>query len=81
MLLPEKHMDINRSPIVIAGILLKYLLKYRVVKTDSLLGHAQAQVGDEIGEEFLSALTLLYALGKIAYLQHNDNITLIENEA
>ena len=77
MLSPEKHMDLDKSTLMITGIILKYMLKKRVVKVDDLFSFVEKKVGDGIHETFLSSLTILYAFGKLNYFDKNDTLVLI----
>ena len=79
MITPEKYMDLDKSILMIASLILRYLLNNRVVKTDSLLSFVEERVGDGIHENFLAALTMLYALNKIHYFEQNDTISLKSN--
>ena len=76
MLTPEKHMDLDRSVLMVASIILKYMLREKVVKVDKLLSFIENKTGDGVQENFFSALTILYALNKLEYLHHNDTLTL-----
>ena len=78
MLSPEKYMDLDKSILMVTSIVLKRMRRDKILKTDILLSYVQNKVGDEIQETFLSALTLLYALGKIDYLDKNDTLYLVD---
>ncbi len=77
MLSPEKHMDLDRSVLMITEIVLKYMLKKRIEKVDTLLSFVEKKTGDGIHENFFSALTILHALNKLDYLHQNDTLTLV----
>ena len=61
MLSPEKYMDLDKSVLMIASLILKYMIRERVVKLNFLLSFVEDKVDDGINEDFLSALTVLYA--------------------
>ena len=69
-------MDLDKSVLMIASLILKRLLQYRIIKMDSLFSFIEGKIGDGIYENFLAALTMLYALDKIDYLEQNDTISL-----
>ena len=69
-------MDLDKSVLMIASLILKRLFQDRIIKIDLLFSLIEKKVGDGIHENFLAALTMLYALGKIDYLEKNDTISL-----
>ena len=81
MLMPEKHMDLDKSVLMVAGFILKYMCKNKVTKVDTLLSFLEKNVGDGVHEVFLTSLTLLHALNRLDYLYQNDTLTLINYEA
>lgn len=77
MLSPEKYMDLDRSVLMITSLILNYIITKRVVKVNALFSFIENKVGDGINEDFLSALTILYAFGKIEYFDNNDSLSLV----
>ena len=77
MLSPEKYMDLDKSVLMVASLILKYMINKRIVKVNVLFSFIESKVGDGINETFLSALTLLYAFGKIEYFDNNDSLSLV----
>ena len=76
MIKPEKYMDLDKSVLMIASLILKRLFQDKVIKMDSLFSLIEEKIGDGIHENFLAALTMLHALDKIDYLEKNDTISL-----
>ena len=77
MLSPEKHMDLDKSTLMVTEIILKYMLRRKIAKVDDLFSFVEGKIGDGIHEVFLSSLTILYAFGKLNYFDQNDTITLV----
>ena len=62
-------------------LVLKYLLKNKSAKLGTLKAYLEENIESNIGDKFLNSLTILYAMGKIDYLDKNDTIVLMNNEA
>ena len=77
MLSPKKYIDLDKSVLMVAGIILKYMLTNKVVKVNILLSFVESKVNDEIHKTFLIALTMLYSLGKVDYFDKNDTLSLV----
>ena len=77
MLSPEKYMDLDKSVLMVTSLILKYMIRKRIVKVNVLFSFIESKIGDGINETFLSALTLLYAFGKIEYFDNNDSLSLV----
>ncbi len=80
MLSPEKHIDLDKSVLMLAGTILRHILKKKTVKVDALLSFVEKKSGDGITENFFSALIMLYSLDKLNYLYSSDTLVLVVNK-
>ena len=78
MLLPTKHMNIKCSVLYIAGMLLLFLKDNEIMEYDVLKEKTIHELGKWSKGNINNALTFLYALGKIEYVQRLDAIKLID---
>lgn len=76
MLTPEKYMDLDKSLLYSTMLVLKYLLKNKSVKLETLRVYLEDNIEANIGDKLLNSLTILYAMGKIDYLDKNDTIVI-----
>lgn len=79
MLIPNKHTNVKYSVIYIAGMLLLFLKDNEIMEYDILKKKTIYELGKLSKENINNALTFLYALGKIEYVQHLDAIKLIHD--
>ena len=56
MLIPEKYMDLDRSVLMVAGTILKYMHRNKIAKVDTLLLFIEKNIGDGVHETFLLPL-------------------------
>ena len=78
MLEPEKYMDLDKCILSITSLIIRYMIKTKIAKLNDVLSHVEEELNDSISERFLTALTILYAFNKIEYLEHNDNLSLVD---
>ena len=77
MLLAEKYMDLDKSVLMVCGLILKHILQKKVEKVDVLLSIIEKNIGEGSQETFLAALSILYVLGKIDYLDKSDTLVMV----
>ena len=51
----KKYMDLDKSTIRVASLVLKYMGHHQVEKLDKVLSYVENKTGDGISENFLSA--------------------------
>ncbi len=78
MILPKKYMDLDKSVLYVSGLTLKYMFRNKIVKLPILRDFIEDKIGQNMDDVFLAALTMLYGLGKIDYLDKNDTFFLIK---
>lgn len=76
MIIPEKHMNLFLSPINIGATILTSLKPGQEILYDKLIDNVISQLGEDSKENFPYALTLLFALDKIEYLEESDKFKL-----
>jgi len=74
MLTPRKHLDLDISVLRIAAIMLRELSRRGVMEFEKLRGLVIRRVGIDGDLSFMSALSVLYLLGRIEYHLKNDTI-------
>ena len=67
MLRPNKHMNPDRSVLMLSTFILKRLKKVRIEQYSSLLEYSTDQMQDDGDTLFPGALSLLYLLGLVEY--------------
>ena len=77
MIMPEKYTNLNLSLVNIGGVILKSLCNCSIQKYEDLENHVSAVLGDNSKLLFVSALSFLYAIGKISYQPTSDTINLV----
>ena len=81
MITPTKYMDIDACLLVILEILIKYLKKNKkIARISSLKDELKKKTNHDeykIDIDILNALSVLYLLGKIDYVEKTDSIELI----
>jgi hypothetical protein len=79
MLTPTKHTNIKYSVIYIAGKVLTYLQNENILRYGDIRDSLIKEIGQKAKYNFDFALTFLYSIGKIEYLNNIDAVTLLDN--
>lgn len=77
MLRPTKHTKIKYSVIYLAGMIMQCLKETDIVKYDELKEMLILKLGDEAKYQYAIALTFLYSINKIEYVENLDAIKYI----
>lgn len=77
MIRPDKHTDIKYSIVYLSPIILKEIQQNGIIKIDDLKNTLINQVGNGISEKFEYALSFLYILNKIKYIEELDSLKTI----
>lgn len=72
MIFPTKYDHPDQTVVSTAGIMIKYLNRYRVVEYYSLLQHCQSKISN-VDFLFTPAISLLFLLGLVRYLPKSDS--------
>jgi len=78
MLRPEKYLNLDNSVISISAQIIKYLRKSKNLSIPELINKLISLKGENVRENFLPALNLLYLIGKIDYIAKADLFKLIK---
>lgn len=78
MIRPTKYMDLDSSVLNVAANLLLEMKTHPAVSLDELHGIVLTRMGEPASVNFLPALTLLYAVGKVDYDDTADAIYLLK---
>jgi len=74
MLKPDKHTEIKYSVVYLSALMMKEIQQNGVIKYDELKNILIQKIGNKVSENFEQALSFLYLLDKISYLQELDSI-------
>lgn len=74
MLKPDKHTEIKYSVVYLSAIMMKEIQQNGVIKYDELKNTLIQKTGNKVIENFEQALSFLYLLDKINYMQELDSI-------
>jgi len=80
MLTPTKHTSIKFSVIYISGKILLFLKNETIIKYDDLKVMLVNEMGVKVKNNIDFALTFLYAIGKIEYLNNIDAVKLLSDK-
>ena len=72
MLMPSKHLDLDRSAFRVASEILVELRRRRVMEYDSVLRYVRRRIGDDGDAVVAPALSVLFVLGRLEYHPKND---------
>ena len=72
MLIPSKHLDLDRSAIRVGAVILSELKRRRVVPYGDVVRLVKRRIGDDGDVVVAPALSLLFVLGRIEYHAKND---------
>lgn len=78
MILPSKHLDLDRSVLRVSSEVLSALKRRRVMTHDSLVRLVRSRTGDDGDAVVFPALNFLYLLGRIEYHAKNDVFEYVE---
>ena len=67
MLIPSKHLDLDRSALRVASEILAELRRRRVMEYDSVVRLVKRRTGDDGDVVVAPALSFLFLLGRIEY--------------
>lgn len=73
MIAPDKHTDIGTSVPYIAGLALRQITASGIIRYDDLKKYLVMQVGKGLGDNFEFALSFLFLLNRISYIQVSDS--------
>jgi len=74
MLKPDKHTEIKYSVVYLSALMMKEIRQNGVIKYDELKNTLIQKIGNKVNENFEQALSFLYLLDKVNYLQELDSI-------
>lgn len=74
----DKHTNPSLSLINSVGVIIQELKEKKIVSYEELLGILQRELSDSIKEIYPYALSFLYLLGKVEYLNNIDALRLLE---
>lgn len=74
MLKPDKHTDIKYSIVFLSAVMMKEIIDNGIIKYDDLKNNLAGKIGQGITENYEYALSYLYLLGKIEYVETMDSI-------
>lgn len=74
MLKPDKHTEIKYSVVYLSALMMKEIQQNGVIKYDELKNTLIQKIGNKVNENFEQALSFLYLLDKVNYLQELDSI-------
>lgn len=77
MLKPNKHFDLEISVLHISSIVMSELLKQNILSYSKAVDIVVKRLGEDGRYNLMSAINLLFLLGKIEYHIKNDTLELI----
>lgn len=77
MIKPEKYLNLNLSVLEISALIIKYLRKNNYLYYSEMIDRLIKTKGENAKEVILPSLNLLFALGKIEYIEKIDSLRLI----
>jgi hypothetical protein len=78
MIKPNEYTNVDLSVIGLSVDIMDILLEDNIVKYHTLLRQIVVHKGENAKENFLFAMSFLYALGKIKYVRAMDAVQLIQ---
>ncbi len=73
----DKHSNLELSVVNVSGVVIRILSDRKIVPFDELLGLLVDELGVDVKEVYLAALSFLYLLGKVEYYQNIDSVELL----
>jgi hypothetical protein len=80
MIIPSKHLDLERSVLRVSSEVLRALRKRRVMSHDALVRFIRGKVGDDGDIVVFPALNFLYLLGRLEYHIKTDTFEYLERQ-
>jgi len=74
MIKPNKHTEIKYSIVYLSAVMLKEIQANGIIKYDDLKNTLIEKVGKGASENYEYALSFLYLMGKIEYIEILDSI-------
>jgi len=74
MIKPNKHTEIKYSIVYLSAVMLKEIQANGIIKYDDLKNALIEKVGKGSSENYEYALSFLYLMGKIEYIESLDSI-------
>jgi hypothetical protein len=74
MLKPDKHTEIKFSIVYLSAVIMKEILENGIIKYDDLKNSLSDKIGKGITENYEYALSYLFILNKIEYIEPLDSI-------
>jgi hypothetical protein len=74
MLSLDKHSNLTVSVVNVGGLIIRILKDKQILPFDELLALLVEEVGDEVKEVYLAALSFLFLIGKVKYYQDIDSL-------
>jgi len=78
MIKPDKHTNIKLSVPYLSAISLREIQRNGIIRYDDLRNVLIQKIGTGVAENYQYALSFLYLLGKIEYVEKLDSIKIIE---
>jgi Cys-tRNA synthase (O-phospho-L-seryl-tRNA:Cys-tRNA synthase) len=78
MIKPDKHTNIKLSVPYLSAVSLREIQKNGIIRYDDLKNVLIQKIGTGATENYQYALSFLYLMGKIEYLEKLDSIKMIE---
>ena len=78
MIRPDKHTNIKLSVPYLSAVSLGEIQRNGIIRYDDLKNVLIQKIGTGITENYQYALSFLYLLGKIEYIEKLDSIKMIE---
>ncbi|WP_370989513.1 ABC-three component system middle component 8 [Bradyrhizobium sp. DN5] len=72
MLIPSKHLDLDRAVVRVASELLVELRRRRIMEYDSAMRLIKRRIGDDGEAVIAPAISFLFLIGRLEYHSKND---------
>lgn len=73
MLIPSKHLDLEKSVIRVASEIISDLRRNRMMQYEAIVRLVKRRTGDDADAVLAPALSFLFLLGRIEYHAKNDS--------
>ncbi len=78
MIKPNKHTDIKLSVPYVSAVSLGEIQRNGIIRYDDLRNVLIQKIGTGVAENYQFALSFLYLMGKIEYIEKLDSIKMVE---
>lgn len=78
MIKPNKHTDIKLSVPYVSAVSLGEIQRNGIIRYDDLKNVLIQKIGTGVAENYQFALSFLYLMGKIEYIEKLDSIKMVE---